>query len=283
MATPSPTDAVAAPPMAPVPHRVMARRAELDDTATLEIAPVDHALAQPRPGQFNMLWAFGVGEVPISVSRLSGDGAIHHTIRAVGATTRALCALDEGDTLGVRGPFGVGWDTDAARGGDVVVVAGGVGLAPLRPVVEEIIEHRDAFGRVTVLVGARSPDDLLFADVLSDWRGRFDLDVEITVDHARTGWHGDVGVVTGVIPRIPVDPAATSAFVCGPEIMMRFAGTALADLGIRPERIQLSLERNMVCAIGHCGHCQLGPTFVCRGGPVYPLHLVGPLINVRSL
>ncbi|HET6968879.1 MAG TPA: FAD/NAD(P)-binding protein [Ornithinibacter sp.] len=271
--------------MVPVPYRVTDRQADAPDATTLGIEPVAAALAAPRPGQFHMLWAFGVGEVPISVSRV-GDGgpaAHHHTVRAVGATTRALCALREGDTLGVRGPFGNGWDLAAARGGDVVIVAGGLGLAPLRPVVEEIVDQRDRFGRVAVLLGARSPGDLLFADVVSAWRGRFDLDVAITVDHARGAWHGNVGVVTTLVPRAPVDFASASAFVCGPEVMMRFVGAALRDAGVAPDRVQVSLERNMVCAVAHCGHCQLGPTFLCREGPVYRLGAVAPLLGVRSL
>jgi NAD(P)H-flavin reductase len=270
--------------MTPVAYRVTGRRAESADTATLAVEPVAAPLARPSPGQFHMLWAFGVGEVPISVSHVGESGASHHhTVRAVGATTQALCALDEGDTLGVRGPFGTGWDLAAAQGADVVVVAGGLGLAPLRPVVEELVGQRDRFGRVAVLVGARSPDDLLFADVVAGWRGRFDLDVEITVDHARGRWRGDVGVVTSLIPRVPIDFAAASAFVCGPEIMMRFAGSALRDAGVAPDRIQVSLERNMVCGVAHCGHCQLGPTFLCREGPVYALDAIGPLLTARSL
>jgi anaerobic sulfite reductase subunit B len=272
--------------MAPVPYRVVERRADSADTATIAIEPVATALGRPRPGQFHMLWAFGVGEVAISVSRVAPDGRATrqcHTVRAVGATTRALWSLVEGDTLGVRGPFGHGWDLTAAAGRDVVVVAGGLGLAPLRPVVEEIAEQRDRFGRVAVLVGVRSPEDLLFADALAEWRGRFDLDVEVTVDHARDRWHGDVGVVTSLIPRISIDAATASAFVCGPEVMMRFAGSALRDAGVPAEDIQFSLERNMVCAVGHCGHCQLGPTFLCREGPVYTLDAVGPLLTIRSL
>jgi NAD(P)H-flavin reductase len=241
-------------------------------------------LAEPLAGQFNMLWAFGVGEVPISVSRRRpGSQVTHHTVRAVGATTRALCALSEGDTVGVRGPFGRGWDVEAARGREVIVIAGGLGLAPLRPVVDAILEHREAFGRVAILMGARSPDDVLFRDELSEWRKRFDLDVQVTVDHARKGWFGDVGVVTTLIPRLPFDPSTAAAFVCGPEIMMRFASSALVDAGVAAERIQLSLERNMACAIAHCGHCQLGPTFVCREGPVYTLDAIAPLLNVKAL
>lgn len=271
--------------MVPVPYVVAGRRTETADTVTLAIEPVAGPLARPRPGQFHMLWAFGVGEVPISVSHVGdgGAGAQHHTVRAVGATTRALCGLAEGETLGVRGPFGAGWDLDAARGADVVVVAGGLGLAPLRPVVEAIAARRDRYGRVAVLVGARSPDDLLFTEVLGAWRGRFDLEVEVTVDHAAGQWRGDVGVVTALVPRIPVDFPGATAFVCGPEIMMRFAGNALRDAGLAPERIQVSLERNMACGVAHCGHCQLGPTFVCREGPVYRLDAVAPLLAVRSL
>lgn len=270
-------------PLTPVPYRVTDRRVELADTVSVTLEPVDVALPAPVPGQFNMLWAFGVGEVPISLSQRSvPGGALHHTIRAVGATTRALCALEPGGVLGVRGPFGRGWDLGAARGSDVVVVAGGLGVAPVRPIVEAILDERDAFGRVVVLVGSRAPDDLLFGDLLGSWASRPDVEVRVTVDHAGPGWSGDVGVVTGLIPRIGVGPGAR-AYVCGPEIMMRFAGKALVDAGVRPEHIQVSLERNMVCAVAHCGHCQLGPTFVCREGPVYALDTVGPLLGVRAL
>jgi anaerobic sulfite reductase subunit B len=278
-------DARATVPMAPVAHRVTAVHAELAGTRTLETAPVDaeHALPPARPGQFHMLWAFGVGEVPISVSRLSAAGDAHHTIRAVGATTRALCAVNEGDAIGVRGPFGRAWDLDAARGGDVVVMAGGLGMAPVRPIIDAIVADRESYGRAVVLIGARSPDDLLFADDLAGWRDRSDLDVEITVDHARPGWRGEVGVVTSLVGRTPVDAPSTSAYVCGPEVMMRFAGRALVDHGVPAERIQVSLERNIVCAVAHCGHCQLGPTFICREGPVYPFDAVAPLLDVKAL
>jgi NAD(P)H-flavin reductase len=270
--------------MIPVPYRVTGRSTELADTHTLAIEPVADVLPAPRPGQFNMLWAFGVGEVPISISRMSArDQVTLHTVRAVGATSRALCTLTEGDTVGVRGPFGRGWNMDAAHGHDVIVVAGGLGLAPLRPIVDAIIGQRDAFGRVAILMGARSPDAVLFRDELDQWRDHADLDVQITVDHARDGWHENVGVVTNRIPRIPFDPGAAIAFVCGPEVMMRFASTALCDAGVPAERIQLSLERNMACAIAHCGHCQLGPTFVCREGPVYALDAIAPLLAIKAL
>jgi NAD(P)H-flavin reductase len=265
-------------------YRVADRRVELADTVTISLEPVDLALPPCAPGQFNMLWAFGVGEVPISVSARPAPAGrvLHHTIRAVGATTRALCELEPGAALGVRGPFGRGWDLDAARSHDVIVLAGGLGLAPVRPLLEAILEERDDFGRVAVLVGARSPGTVLYDEWLSSWRSRLDVDVEVTVDHAGPEWHGDVGVVTSLVPRITVESGAR-AFVCGPEIMMRFTGKALLDAGLAAEHIQVLLERNLVCAVAHCGHCQLGPTFVCREGPVYSLDAVGPLMSVREL
>lgn len=269
-------------PMVPVRHRVTSVRTELHDTLTLALEPLEAAPARFRAGQFNMLWGFGTGEVPISVSGDPTRGLLLHTIRAVGPSTRALCALDRGAVIGVRGPFGSHWDVAAARGGDVVIVAGGIGLAPLRPVVLEILAEREAFGHVVLLVGARSPDEILFPDDLQRWR-RSDVDVHVTVDHAEPGWTGDVGVVTGLLPRARIDPSAAVAFVCGPEIMMRFAATGLADLGMEESRIRVSLERNMKCAIAHCGHCQLGPTFVCREGPVYSYDVAGSLMAIRGL
>jgi NAD(P)H-flavin reductase len=271
-------------PMVPVVHRVVDRRRVTADTVSLRLeadaAPLDPA----EPGQFDMLWAFGVGEVPISVSgRRDETGSEEYTIRAVGATTHALCALEPGDALGVRGPFGRGWDLRTADGGDVMVLAGGLGLAPLKPLVEEIVAERERFDRVAVLVGARAPAEILFDTLLAEWRRRFDLHVEVTVDHAGDAWRGDVGVVTALIPRAPVDVTRTTAFICGPEIMMRFAAGDLLAAGVAPERIRVSLERNMACAIAHCGHCQLGPTFICREGPVYPYGAIAPFLEVQGL
>lgn len=269
-------------PMVPVRHRVAGVRQELNDTVTLALEPLEALPAGFRAGQFNMLWGFGTGEVPISVSGDPTGGPLLHTIRAVGASTRALCALDQGAVVGVRGPFGSHWDVAGARGCDVVIVAGGIGLAPLRPLVLEILAERATFARVTLLVGARSPDEILFADDLERWR-KSDIDVYVTVDHAEPGWRGDVGVVTRLLPRARIDPGNTMAFVCGPEVMMRFAAAGLSDLGVGRASIQVSLERNMKCAIAHCGHCQIGPTFVCREGPVYSYDVAGPLMAVRGL
>ncbi len=270
--------------MTPLPYRVTAKRRETPDTWTLDLEPVSEPIATPRPGQFTMLYAFGRGEIPISVSGLPGDGApLRHTIRAVGNVSEALCDLAPGDGLGVRGPFGTCWGLDGAEGRDVVIMAGGIGLAPLRPAIEHVLVHRDSYGRFAVLVGCRTPGDLLYAGQLESWRGRFDVEVEVTVDSADPGWHGDVGVVTSLLPRIPVDPDNIAVMMCGPEVMMRFGARAMVERGVAEVDIEVSTERNMKCAIGHCGHCQLGPKFICADGPVFPLSQVGPLLAVRSL
>lgn len=271
------------PPMTPARYRVDARRQELADTATLELVPVDEPLGPMTPGQFLMLWAFGVGEVPISLAALPDEhGRLRHTVRAVGAVTRALHDAEPGTVLGARGPFGHGWGLEGAAGRDLVVMAGGIGLAPLRPVITAALDERDRYGRIAVLVGARSPDELLYGDELHDWGGRFDVDVHVTVDAAPPSWRGDVGVVTTLVDRAGIDPARTTAFVCGPEIMMRFAARSLLDRGMAADDVRVSLERNMTCAIAQCGHCQLGPVFVCREGPVLPWSAASPLLEVHE-
>jgi anaerobic sulfite reductase subunit B len=269
--------------MTPVPHRLVSRVQETADTWTLELDPLADPV-RPRAGQFDMLYAFGVGEVPISTSgEHDGDGPLTHTIRAVGAVTRALCALEPGAAVGVRGPFGTQWPLADVAGGDLVVVAGGIGLAPLRPAIRHVLDHRGDYGAVSVLLGARTPDDLLYVSELERWRGRFDVEVDVTVDAAAVGWHGRVGLVTTLIPGAAVDPARTAALVCGPEVMMTFVVRALVERGVPLERIWVSMERNMRCAVGHCGHCQLGPVLVCRDGAVFPAAAMAPLTEVREL
>ncbi len=283
MSTALDLNSTTAGPMVPLRYRVVDRREELTDTVTLAIEPVDGAPARFEPGQFAMLWAFGVGEVPIS---MSGDptsgGPILHTIRAVGGVTRALCGMEPGQQLGWRGPFGRGWGLDDAVGHDVVLVAGGIGLAPIRPALHQVLAQRERYGRAVLLVGARSPGELLFKDELAGWRSRFDVEVEVTVDAAPRDWRGDVGVVTMLIGREPFDPADVRAFVCGPEVMMRFAASSLVSHGVDPANIEVSLERNMKCAIAQCGHCQLGPVFVCREGPVFTWQEAAPLLKVKE-
>jgi anaerobic sulfite reductase subunit B len=268
--------------MVPVTHRVVARTRETADTATLLVEPAAGGLAVPLPGQFNMLYALGIGEVPISVSGADSAGVMH-TIRAVGAVTRALCALEPGSRLGLRGPFGSGWGLDAARDGDVIVVAGGIGLAPLRPVVREFLLHREEFRRAAVLIGARTPEELIFRDEVKSWQADPRLDVHVTVDQATRAWVADVGVVTALFRRLQIDPEVTTVMICGPEIMMRFAAAEALSAGIAAERIRVSLERNMQCGIGRCGHCQLGPIFVCLDGPVCSWADVAPLLARREL
>jgi NAD(P)H-flavin reductase len=269
-------------PMAPRPFRVVARRRETSDTWTLELEPADGAPLVARPGQFTMLYAFGVGEVPISVSRIDGTRLVH-TVRAVGAVTDAICTARPGSTLGVRGPYGNAWPVGEAAGRDVVIVAGGIGLAPLRPALLHVLEHRAEYGEITLLYGGRSPADLLYRGELDALAARSDVDVRVTVDTADATWRGDVGVVPKLIGRADFDPATAVAFVVGPEIMMHFTAAALLDRGVAADRIQVSMERNMRCGLGHCGHCQLGPTLVCRDGPVYSWAEMQPLMAVREL
>ncbi len=273
--------AITADATVPVAHRVLHRVEEADDTATLVLEPVDAPLAAPRPGQFHMMWAFGVGEVPISVSAIGPAGTLSHTVRAVGPVTAALVATPPGGVIGLRGPFGTGWPLEDAAGRHVVLVAGGLGIAPLRPALAHLLARRSSFGRAAVLVGARSPSGLLFTAELEAAR-EHDVQVEVTVDHAMRPWVGDVGVVTELVPRVDLDADAAAAMVCGPELMMRLTVRALLERGLAPERIAVALERNMQCAIGTCGHCQLGPLFVCRDGPVLTWPRVATSLGVRE-
>jgi anaerobic sulfite reductase subunit B len=204
------------------------------------------------------------------------------TIRAVGAVTRALCAASPGDMIGVRGPFGTDWGLSIADGRDVLIVAGGIGLAPLRPVVLAALDQRARYDRVVLLVGARSPDDLIFTRELDTWRRR-DADVRVTVDHGIAGWTGQVGLVTRLIDGAIEDPADTAAFVCGPEIMMRLCSEALVNRGVAASDIRVSLERNMRCGAALCGHCQLGPLLLCRDGPVVNYADAAPLAAKQEL
>jgi len=261
-------------------YQVRERTVETTDTVTLVLAPLDEPIADPLPGQFTMVYAFGVGEVPISVSGRSGTRDIVHTLRSVGAVTKALSTAECGVTLGLRGPFGTDWGMP--DGGDLVIMAGGIGLAPLRPVIRQAIEQRGRYGNVSVLIGARTPEDLIYVDEHDVWRDA-DVDVRVTVDQAATGWAGHVGVVTTVLDGLDADPARSTAFLCGPEVMMRFGARALIDRGMAPEAIRISLERNMRCGAGLCGHCQLGPLLLCRDGPVVSYDRAAPLMDIKEL
>ncbi|GAA3784653.1 FAD/NAD(P)-binding protein [Streptomyces chiangmaiensis] len=266
--------------LVPLPHRVVGRHRETADTVTIDLEPVGTPLTPFAPGQYAMVYAFGVGEIPLSVCRTDEDGRLTHTIRAVGAVSRALCGLQTGAWVGVRGPFGTRWDVTAARGHDVLVVAGGIGLAPLRPLIHAVLDEYHVYGRLNVLAGARTPDDLLYQDEFRTWKKPFSA---VTVDRPTGGWTGRVEVVTTLLDEAQFAPADTTAFVCGPEVMIRATARELIHRGVRPDRIQISLERNMRCATGHCGHCQLGPLLLCRDGPVVGYDLAEPLLTVREL
>jgi NAD(P)H-flavin reductase len=266
-------------PMLPVPYRVAERVVETRDSVTLALTPAGRPLPPFLAGQFMMLAAPGIGEIAISVSGdpAAADGTLVHTIRAVGAVSMVLHDAGPGTVLGVRGPFGTSWDIGSAAGRDLLIVAGGVGLAPLRPVVLGALAARGRFGRVVVIAGARTPAEFLFRGELDAWAVRNnDLEAELTIDQPAVGWDGTVGFVTEPLARLSLDPH-TTAFLCGPEPMMRFCARVLLGKGMRPRDIRVSLERNMQCGIGLCGHCQLGPILACRDGPVIDWELAEPL------
>lgn len=258
-------------------------RKDTHDTFTLELAPVENHFMF-KPGQFNMLYVFGVGEIPISISGDPGKPKILvHTTRAVGAVTKAMRALKRGDVIGVRGPFGSHWPVENMIGNDVVIVAGGIGLAPLRPALYSLLAEREKYGKIVLLYGTRSPADILYKSELERWRSRFDLEVYITVDRAMEGWRGNVGVVTTLIRKAPFDPDNTMALVCGPEVMMRYTVLELNKRGIMLPNIFVSMERNMKCAVGLCGHCQLGNVFICKDGPVFRYDQIETLFAMREI
>jgi NAD(P)H-flavin reductase len=271
--------------MAPVPYQVSTRTVENFESATICLEPVEQRLASPAPGQFMMLYAFGVGEIAMSVSGVpSGvDGTIAHTIRSVGAVSKALHHADVGTVVGVRGPFGTDWGLESCAGRDLVIVAGGCGLAPLRPVIVQVLAQRSNFRRVTVVAGGRTPQHFLFRNEADGWTQNPHLDAELIVDAAGPDWPWHIGLVTEPLRRLTLDPSRTTAMICGPEPMMRFSALALMEHGLAANDIRVSLERNMQCGIGWCGHCQLGPLLLCRDGPVVGYDVAAPLLRVKEL
>jgi NAD(P)H-flavin reductase len=272
-------------PMATSPVRVKRVHKETYDTFTFELYPANGIDGFTfAPGQFNMLYVPGVGEVPISISGDPGKPqTLVHTVRSVGTVTEKMCARGPGALLGVRGPFGTSWPVEEAVGSDVVIVCGGIGLAPLRPALYYVMANREKYGRVVLLYGARTPEDLLYKTELPKWRGHFDLQVEVTVDNATGAWRGHVGVVTTLIPPARFDPESAVAMVCGPEVMMRFTLVELERRGVPAENTYVSMERNMKCGLGFCGHCQFGPTFICKDGPVFRYDQIQPFFAKREV
>ena len=271
--------------MIPACWRVLDRWDETHDTFSFLLEPPKGALTMRfLPGQFNMLYAFGAGESAVSISGDPGtDGKLMHTIRRVGTVTSLLANLRPGDNVGLRGPFGTPWPMDALRGSDLVFVGGGIGLAPLRPAICHALTHREDFGRIVILAGARSPADVLFAAELEKWNTLDGVESRITVDRADEAWEGSVGVVTKLIAKADFDPARAAALVCGPEIMMRYTAAELRKRGLTDESIFITMERNMKCAVALCGHCQLGSEFICKDGPVYRFDRIAFWLGQREV
>ena len=261
---------------------------ELDGVATYDLAFRDASLAYRfQPGQFNMLYLPGAGEIAISVSddpqRPAQTGSCRHTIRVAGNVTRTLANLPVGETLGLRGPFGSSWPLAQCVGRDVILVAGGIGLAPLRPAIYALLNDHRQYGRLNLLCGTRSPHTLLYEEEFDAWATR-GLIQHTTVDRSLPGWHGNVGVVTLLLERLrSFDPANTILMCCGPEVMMKFTVMTALNRGLSPQQIWVSMERNMQCAVGLCGHCQLGPEFVCKDGPVFRYDRMAPYMDVEGL
>jgi NAD(P)H-flavin reductase len=245
-------------------------RQETPDTYTLYLALDDGRSPEDfKPGQFNMLYFYGVGEVPISVASSRNEKLLIHTIRSVGAVTSMVSRLHEGNVLGLRGPFGKPWPLEDAAGRQLLVIAGGLGLPPLRPVIEEALCQPDRFEGIKILYGARTPADLIYKDAYERWASSNGCEFFLTVDRGSGGWTGSVGVVTTLFKKSNIEPKKAVAFVCGPEQMIKFSVAELRKRGLSPQGISISMERNMSCGVGTCGHCQIGPLFICKDGPVF--------------
>lgn len=284
---PSPLARAAANPWQVHTVDIRGVRPEVQGIATYDLAFQDEAIRAGyrfAPGQFNMLYLPGAGEIAISVSDDPRNReTCAHTIRIAGNVTRTLAGMKVGETLGLRGPFGTSWPLAECIGRDVVLVAGGIGLAPLRPVICALLHDRRHFGRLNLLYGARSPGTLLYARQYDGW-SRSGMIIYTTVDRSAPRWAGNVGVVTLLLERLrSFDPHNTVLLCCGPEVMMRFTVMAALNRGLSPDQIWISMERNMQCAVGLCGHCQLGPEFICKDGPVFRYDCIAPLTDVEGL
>lgn len=271
-------------PMLTRPFRIVRRIAEVDGCFTLHLRAEDGSPFAYRPGQFNMLYVFGVGEVAISISGDCRDlTTLVHTVREVGTVTRAMAKLKAGDVIGVRGPFGSPWPIEESYGNDILFVTGTIGLAPLRPLIYEVLHRREHFGKVVLCYGSRGLHDILYEKLLHQWRGRFDMQVHVTAHSAPAGYRGRVGSVAGLVKIARFDPEHTTAYVCRSETMTRPAVQALHDRGVTSDRIYVTLERNMKCAVGFCGHCQMGSSFMCKDGPVYRYDTIERIFSIREL
>jgi sulfhydrogenase subunit gamma (sulfur reductase) len=274
-------------PFVPMTAEVVEKRREAPKIWTLRLRLKDEAQRrafQFRPGQFNMVYDFGVGEVPISIVSDPVDSELlDHTIRAVGAVSHRLCELDRGDVIGLRGPYGSWWPLEEARGQDVLIVTGGLGCAPVVAAINYVMARRESYGALKIFHGIKTPGDLLYRERFQAWRKSPNTEVYLTVDRPDRRWKENVGVVTALFGQAQIDPGRSVVMMCGPEIMMRFAVRELVKLGMTTDRIYLSMERNMKCAVGFCGHCQYGPLFICKDGPVLRYDRISRWFDIREL
>ncbi len=272
-------------PMLPFWAEIVEIVREAPNVSTFWLQFLDSALQDGfhfKAGQFNMVLVPGLGEAAISISSdMEVSGRLGHTIRAVGNVTSAISRMKIGDVLGIRGPFGSWWALDEWAGKDIVIAAGGIGLPPMRPVLYYVMNHRHEFGRVIVLYGARTPNDLQFTREYKAWQDK-DIELQVTVDRGDDTWQGRVGVVPILFYNTRVDPKNTVILTCGPEVMIRFVIFEALARRVPPEQIYVSLERNMRCGLGSCGHCQLGPFFVCKDGPIFSFDKLQPYVNVEE-
>ena len=273
-------------PMMPQVVRINKLVWETEHVYTIYLSPNDEMENGFRfkPGQYNMIYVFGAGEAAISISSSPfKPRTLIHTIHKVGTVTSALSKYKKGDYIGIRGPFGSSWPVEAGIGKDMCIITGGIGLAPLRPAIYTLFKNRKDYGKIYILYGARTPQDLLYRVELEQWSKLFDVEVHITVDRADQSWKGNVGFAAQLLTYLELDKKNTVSMVCGPEMMMKFTIEDLLEKGLREENIYLSLERNMKCAIGLCGHCQFGPKFICKEGPVFNYPEVRHLLEMKEL
>jgi len=276
-----------ADPSIPAVAEVVETRREAEQIVTLRLRLRDAAGRRAyrfQPGQFNMVYSFGTGEVPISIVSDPTDSALlDHTVRAVGPVTEALARLNAGDAVGLRGPYGSCWPLEEARGRDLILVTGGLGCAPVVSVINYVVQHRADYGAVKILHGVKTPRDLLYRQRFLDWMGIPNTEVLLAASRSEGHWKGHVGVVTDLFGRIDIDREKSLAMMCGPEGMMLSAVEELRGRGVPAARIYLSLERNMKCAVGFCGRCQFGPAFICKDGPVFRYDRIKPWLAIREL
>jgi len=270
--------------MIPKPMRIESIVDETYNVRTFRLLPTDGGKVEYSPGQFNMLFVFGVGEIPVTASSDPYQSDyLDHTIRAVGSVTNVMFSLKAGDHIMVRGPFGTKWPMANMRGKDVMVVGGGIGLNPLKSVIVGMAKRRPDYGRLYILHGARTPQDLLFTRDYEEWRNIPDSEFLVSVDAGDEKWKGNVGVVTTLFDKFSFDPGKTVALLCGPEVMMYFTAKELIKRGLPSASLYLSMERHMRCGLGFCGHCQTGPFFVCKNGPIFAYDSISRFFGVKQI